>query len=356
MRYRLDWVAWLIVTLALLMIAGCQVKPSGLPLTATSAPVSTVTATAASVPTIAPVNAVSANATVSPTPAETATPAPTVALTPSPSAQAAATVRPRTQEPSVATLAIPSPAPRDLLDLERRLGAKHAATPEATPPAEPDYPIGNPQTFWVADQPQETYFQMHTHLQYKTAHTYWYIQDGVTIPDANLQAAGTYFEQHTYPTEHQLFGSEWTPGIDNDRHITLLVGHVPGVGGYYSTADEYPRAVNPYSNLREMIYINVDAVQPGNLEFNATVAHEFMHMIQFNVHRWQDSWVDEGSAELAAQAVTGVASSGIPSFERLPSIQLNAWASDPSLSIPHYGEAYLFMRYVAEHYGGFQSI
>ncbi|HLH74695.1 MAG TPA: hypothetical protein VKX96_15515, partial [Chloroflexota bacterium] len=267
--------------------------------------------------------------------------------------EAAPTPQPLAAPPSPV---IPTPAPRDLVDLQRRLRANQATTPEATPPAEPDYLLGSGETFWVADQTQKNYFQMHTRLTYKTDHTYWYVQDGVDLPTADLQSAATYFEQHTYPTEHQLFGSEWTPGIDNDRHITLLVGHVPGVGGYYSTADEYPRAVNPYSNRREMIYINVDAVRPGNPAFNATVAHEFMHMIQFNVHRWQDSWVNEGSAELAAQAVTGATSSGVPSFERQPSTQLNAWASDPAQAIPHYGAAYLFMRYVAEHYGGFQSI
>ncbi|HVB97078.1 MAG TPA: hypothetical protein VNG11_05055 [Chloroflexota bacterium] len=360
MSQRREMAAWLCAAFALIMVAGCQIIPSSAPVSPTSAPIRPA-ATASIIPTSSTESAVPAGAADSVTPLATATtalatPAPSVAPSPSPTVQAAPTLVPLPPATPVVTPVIPSPAPRDLLDLERRLGAKPAATQVATPAVAPNYPVGSQQTFWVADQQQKNYFQMHTQLLYKTDHTYWYVQDGVNIPVANLQAAGTYFEQHTYPTEHQLFGSEWTPGIDNDRHITLLVGHVPGVGGYYSTADEYPRSVNPYSNLREMIYLNVDAVQPGNLEFNATVAHEFMHMIQFHVHRWQDSWIDEGSAELAAQAVTGVASSGVPSFERDPSIQLNAWASDPSLAIPHYGEAYLFMRYVAEHYGGFQSI
>jgi hypothetical protein len=79
-------------------------------------------------------------------------------------------------------------------------------------------------------------------------------------------------------------------------------------------------------------------------------------MIQFNVHRDQNSWINEGSAELAAQAVTGAPSGGVTSFERQPQTQLNGWASEPAASIPHYGAAYLFMRYVAEQFGGFQTV
>ncbi|HEY8883776.1 MAG TPA: hypothetical protein VIO35_00580, partial [Chloroflexota bacterium] len=111
-----------------------------------------------------------------------------------------------------------------------------------------------------------------------------------------------------------------------------------------------------YSNQREMIYINVDAVRPGVESFNGTVAHEFMHLIQFHVHPNQNSWVNEGSAELAAQAVAGAVSSGVRLFERAPATQLNAWASDSTASLPHYGAAYLFMRYLAEQFGGFDAV
>ena len=66
-------------------------------------------------------------------------------------------------------------------------------------------------------------------------------------------------------------------------------------------------------------------------------------MIQFNIHRDQDSWVNEGSAELAAQAVTGATSSAVQSFERRPETQLTSWAAQPSEAVAHYGGAYLFM-------------
>ncbi len=337
-----------LVAVSLLIVAstvGCQ--PTPVPPTpvansspAASLPTSTATARAVTTPTVPPVAS---------TPSPIATPSVAPSRVPLPSSTPTPAVAPR-------ALAIPTPPPRDLVDLQRRL--KRLTTPVAgTPtPSSHDLAIGTEQTFWVANQDTKTYFQVRARIVAKTAHAYWYVQDGVELPVDDVQSAASYFEDHTYRTEHALFGSEWSPGVDGDVHITVLVAHVPGVGGYYSTADEYTRDVNPYSNEREMIYINVDAVRPGSAGFNGTVAHEFMHMIQFNVHRWQNSWIDEGSAELAAQAVTGAPSGAIGAFARQPQTQLNAWASEPSAATPHYGAAYLFMRYVAEQFGGFRVI
>src|SRR5579883_1199174 len=321
-------------------------KPTGIDSLPSPTPTVSVAATSTSV--VPTANPSPSTAPPSATPTVVASPT-AVSSTPVP---ATSTKSPVTERP----LSIPTPPPRDLIDLERRL--KTSATPVAQPTTQrsPDYGVGSEQTFWVANQISKSYFQARARIVYKTAHAYWYVQDGVNLPAADVKSAADYFENRTYAVEHQLFGSEWTPGIDNDVHITILVGNIPGVGGYYSTADEYTTAVNPFSNQREMIYINVDAVRPGAPGFNATVAHEFMHMIQFHVHRWQNSWVDEGSAELAAQAVTGSASGAVRAFAAMPDTQLDAWASDPTEAIPHYGAAYLFMRYVAEQYGGFAAI
>ncbi|MGH2457371.1 MAG: hypothetical protein ACRDIY_00715 [Chloroflexota bacterium] len=287
-------------------------------------------------------------------PSDTPEPSATVTVAPAtPTSTAPARAIPTA---AAAEPVIPTPPPRDLVDLQKRLRASSPAVAQPTKGPPPDYSVGLDQTFWVANQITSRYFKMRARIVAKTPHAYWYVQDGSDLPSADVKSAADYFETHTYAVEHQLFGSEWSPGIDDDVHITILAGDIPGVGGYYSTADEYSTAVNPYSNQREMIYINLGSVRPGAPDFNATVAHEFMHMIQFNVHRWQNSWVDEGSAELAAQAVTGSASSAIGAFERQPQTQLNAWASEPDAAIPHYGAAYLFMRYVAEQFGGFAAI
>lgn len=331
--------------IVLSILAGCQPPATISTRVSSPAPTTRPTSTVERSSVFVTPTVPRATPTSSPVASPTASPSPLPAMTSTVTAVA-----------SARSVTIPTPPPRDLVDLQRRL--KPAATPLAnpTPLASHDLPVGTEQTFWVANQDAKNYFQLRARIVDKTAHAYWYVQDGVDLPSDDVRTAASYFEDRTYRTEHALFGSEWTPGIDGDPHITILVGHIPGVGGYYSTADEYTRDVNPFSNEREMIYINVDAVRPGSSGFNGTVAHEFMHMIQFNVHRWQNSWVDEGSAELAAQAVTGAPSGAIGAFARRPQTQLNAWASEPAAATPHYGAAYLFMRYVSEQFGGFRSI
>ena len=49
-----------------------------------------------------------------------------------------------------------------------------------------------------------------------------------------------------------------------------------------------------------MFYMNYDAAQPGNDYYDSILAHEFQHMIQWNVDKNEDSWFNEGMSELAA--------------------------------------------------------
>lgn len=331
--------SWLSVLLALAVLSGCSLSP----LPTQEATTTPVTATSVARPATMPV------ASTRLVPSRTAT---SSVATVTPMVSKAATSSPVGLGSPVLDSQIPAPPPRQLEDLRSRLSAANSTpVPEPSPVADN---VGARGDFWVANQLTNFYFSMPARVVMVTPHTVWFVQEGVNVSATDVSSAAAYFESQIYPTEHRLFGSESPPG--DTSPITILVGKIPGVGGYFSSADEYSRAVNPYSNERKMIYINVDAVQPGSTDFNHTVAHEFMHMIQFNVHRGQNSWINEGSAELAALAVTGIPSSTVSSFERSPQTQLNAWSGEPSLAIPHYGAAYLFMLYVAQHYGGYGTI
>jgi hypothetical protein len=91
----------------------------------------------------------------------------------------------------------------------------------------------------------------------------------------------TEFEQKIYPTVTGAFGQEWSPGIDGEIPITVLV-HVmkDDAGGYTNYGDEYPRVQVPNSNEREMVYLNVKATRGPFLK--SFLAHEFIHLITFN--------------------------------------------------------------------------
>jgi immune inhibitor A len=239
---------------------------------------------------------------------------------------------------------------RDLLDLGYRL--QGLPKPLAWQPAEnpPIYQVGDTRVFWVHDVQANDYFTTTAALRYATPHAYWWIEEGYDVPERDLERSALNFEEITYPTSRQLFGSEWTPGVDGDPRIYIYLGYVPGVGGYFSGPDEYPVQVRPHSNEHEMFYINLDNAMPGNDYFDGILAHEFQHMIHWAEDRNERTWVNEGLSELAAQ-VSGYDVGGSDYvFSLTPDTQLTTW-TELEDSGPHYGASYLFLAYFLEQFG-----
>ena len=89
------------------------------------------------------------------------------------------------------------------------------------PPSEP-FSIGAHQAFWVNDEDTHSYFQVQATLRYVTPHAYFWIEDNVRFKDQAVKNLVDAFENKIYPTDRQFFGSEWTPGVDDDPHIYIL--------------------------------------------------------------------------------------------------------------------------------------
>src|SRR5579859_239265 len=248
---------------------------------------------------------------------------------------------------------------RDLYSLAQRLKL-HTANPiphvgRTTPLNEK---LGQEDSFWINNADTRAYSRIRAKLVYITPHVYMYVEDGQQPNLQALQASADLFENKTYPTDRATYGSEWTPGIDADVHLTILnaVGLGNGVGGYFSSEDEYPTSINPYSNEREMFYVNIDGEVPGTSQYNSTLAHEFQHMIHWYQHPVDLSWTNEGMSMLA-EHINGFSVGGVDlAFMQTPDTQLNDWASDINQDIAHYGAGYLFMDYFAEHYGGYSIL
>ena len=244
---------------------------------------------------------------------------------------------------------------RDLLELSARLGK---IGPDASAPA--SAPLsgrqeGEKAVFWVADQTSNSYHAVQATLKVVTAHTYMYVADDARVDLAKLREAADGFENRVYQVDRSYFGPEQPTGLDGDPHVSILHASIPGLGGYFTSVDEYPRSVHPYSNERKIIYMNVDAVPPGSAAYYAVLAHEFEHMIQWNANRIDQTWVKEGSAEVATEAA-GLGSSGaVRAFQARPDTQLNAWDDSKGDVVPHYGAAYLFISYFLSHFGGYQD-
>lgn len=275
------------------------------------------------------------------TPDALAFPTPTIDLTPTPSSPAGQ---------SLLTLSRAVVPARDLYAIAARLRLK-TTDPIPTAIAEPagNYPIGHTDTFYIADLPAKRYYTITATIQEVTEHAYWYSQDGKTADLNAIKRASSTFESSIHPTNQRLFGTEWSPGVDNDPRITVLFASIPGAGGYFTSADEYTKIVNPYSNEREMMYINTDG---GWSNIESTLAHEYQHMIHWNQHPNHDVWLNEG-ASMLAQALNGYSLGGVDNdFMSQPDTQLNAWQANPDLARANYGASYLFLDFLRIYYGG----
>jgi hypothetical protein len=222
----------------------------------------------------------------------------------------------------------------------------------ATPPS---HAVGDVAEFWVSNSDTQEHTRVKAELRYISPHLYMWVQEGVRIDQEDLEASAERFETVTYPTNREFFGSEWTPGVDNDPRLSIL--HARGLGdrtaGYYSSADEFSRLVNPYSNEREMFYISADAdsTRRNKPIYDGTLAHEFQHMIHWANDRNEDSWVNEGMSELAS-LLTGFDPGGFDlSYSMQPDTQLNTWADPAEGTAEHYGASYLFMTYFLDRFG-----
>ncbi len=211
--------------------------------------------------------------------------------------------------------------------------------------------LNSEATFWV-----EPGKQISAKLVYITPHVYDYLEDGTTVDLGALKSSADRFENSLLVTDHRYFGQEWTPGVDDDQHITLLnATDLPGdTSGYYNWMDEYPQAVFPSSNQREMIYLHLgqNFLTPNTDEYDKTLAHELELMIHHHARPGDPTWLREGAA-LLAQHLNGFdASQTDTAFLAAPGTQLDTWdAKDGNPA--YYGAGFMFLDYFAEHYGGY---
>ncbi len=211
--------------------------------------------------------------------------------------------------------------------------------------------VGERQTFWVSNSDTNENFQVSAKLAAITDHLYFWIEEGVSYRQRDLSRLVETFDDEIYPTTRSFFGSEWTPGVDGDGRIYMLLARNLGesIAGYFSSKDEYHPLAYEYSNAHEMFLMSADILDLDDEFTYAVLAHEFQHMIHWNVDRNEESWVNEGLSELAS-FINGYGV-GFHDYAYIgdPDIQLNTWPLDGRVS--HYGASFLFMNYFLNRFG-----
>ena len=271
---------------------------------------------------------------------------------------------------------------------------EQAAAAAAEPCASTDKPIGCQATFWVHNFKANQDYQSVFILAAKSAHSYMWVDatayeptgatdatgsdptgltaaaPGVNVTTAEAQLGADRFEK-VWEIDRAYFGHEANPkekpyrtpprlpenwrDADGDEHINIVNFPIDTgtsfVAGYYSSADEYPTEVNPHSNEGEFFYMNSLMLDVGGDSYVGVLAHEFYHMIQFANDANEETWVNEGMADIAIE-VNGIGASAqghLAEFFNTPAgDQLNHWGG----AIVDYGSAYSYLTYLFEHYGG----
>ena len=214
-------------------------------------------------------------------------------------------------------------------------------------------PVGTSEQFWVLNVDTNKYRRLNANLAYTTAHLYFWIQEDLDYDSKALKTLAESFEDNIYPTTRSIFGSEYSPGVDGDVHLTIL--YAEGLGsaaGYFSATDSLETQIEPYSNEAEMFYLSADYTWLDSTYTYGVLAHEFQHMIHWNVDRNEDGWLNEGLSELSVD-LNGFSTGGFDYLFAIdPDIQINFWpGNDQGDSTPHYGASYLFIRYLFDRFG-----
>ncbi len=244
---------------------------------------------------------------------------------------------------------------RDLYSITSRLKKVRGQVPRTTDRPAGDYKVRHADIFNISNITEKRYYTTTATIAVVTEHAYWYVENGGPVGSGAVARIADAFEKKIYPTNRRLFGSEWTPGVDNDPRITVLFASIFGAGGYYSSADEYTRAINRFSNEREMIYIDIGS--GGDMAgVESTLAHEYQHMIHWHERPNHDVWLNEGASVLAS-AINDYDVVGVDAhFMGDTDVQLTAWEANPNDSLSNYGASFLFLDFIRSNYGGDKTI
>jgi immune inhibitor A len=238
----------------------------------------------------------------------------------------------------------------DLLDLAVRLKGI-TNPPRVVAETAAPIPLGTLRTFWASNSDDDTNFEVQARLVYASDHVYFWVEEGVSYQKRDVENLVKVFEERSYPNDREFFGSEWTPGVDGDVHLyVLLAGNLGNnIAGYYSSSDEYSPVVREYSNGHEMFCINSDTVDLGDVFTDSVMAHEFQHMIHWYRDRNEESWLNEGFSTLA-ELLNGFDVGGADyAYAAEPDIPLTYWPSP--VEGRHYGQSFLFLTYFLGRFG-----
>jgi hypothetical protein len=228
-----------------------------------------------------------------------------------------------------------------------------------------NFAVGDTKTFWrwnLAVMPP-TWVQTASTCRAVGEHCYLFVADSdwnTHMTQANVDSAMVRLEENTpnnpdmgaIAMDINLFGPI-PNALDNDPKLIVFysaLGSFQGTqfDGYFSPYNQVTEAqaqqMNPsgHSNLCEMIYMTCHPLNPVAPVRLSVLAHELEHLIHWGQDANEESWLDEGCAELAMVAY------GVPdpisSFNTNSDVSLTTWTQTTA----DYVKVMLFFTYLKE--------
>ena len=180
------------------------------------------------------------------------------------------------------------------------------------------------------------------------------------LTDAQLAYLLYEFDNTMWPTNTEVYG-EPLPRGEEGQKVWSLIFNIRDEAYYDPDAESYIAgyfsASESASNNKNIMHIDTydwanrtgpDAARP--FLYEGTFAHEFEHLIHFDIDPDEPSWVDEGLADLAGFLCGYGHSQGHIAYYMVyhPFTALTFWGS----GLEDYGASYLFQLYLYEKYGG----
>jgi hypothetical protein len=211
--------------------------------------------------------------------------------------------------------------------------------------------------FWAYNFGNDSYYLSSATRVGEGNHCIVYLEQGRSVDQNTIDSIISQFDNYIYPNETSTFGSEPDPGIDNNPKIFILLldikdGQIPGgyIAGYFDPLNEYDISISPYSNQKEIFYMDIKQGVPGDPQFLRILAHEFQHMINWqqktnllNVH--EETWLDESMSEIAP-VVCGYG----PDYEEVYGYELLPWDSLVGWNdtLNDYNTVYMWAQYMKD--------
>ncbi len=216
--------------------------------------------------------------------------------------------------------------------------------------------VGDIETFSTFNIVKNAHEKIRAQLKKIGKHCYVYVEEGQNVGQQNINRLVSAFDNKIYPETRSMFGSERSPGIDNDTRITLLLLDIrdhynPARGvkgytaGYFNAGDCYGLSKFANSNRREMLYLDVYPSDPSSDKFLSVVAHEFQHMIHWSYDPKEFTWVNESMSQLAPFLCGYGHPSQVEAFMRSSDNNMLAWSNENMIA--NYGQVYFWAQYLS---------